>query len=312
MYSSPRDEHVKHHTQRTFTRVFEPTIHNRAQKLGFQQKVAETSRVDPDVALLGDVAARRLARICGRVGSRIDRHGLIFVIEEFLFDVVLDFLLRRRHGACECVTEWRHSMLRACPRVALVRRALGRERGARMRDEGELRELWAQSYDGWVDVPAGDVTTSVVYLQPTTASLNEISRTCEALPSIVNDMYLFAVTGHNPLGVEVDAATNAAANAKLLVDLRALRDARAMWPSFGFSADWREDGYVCAFDDRERGLEVMVQVAIKYAQGAIYAYEPVRDGSARARALIRRTVPAAMGDVVADEVIMVMCDEPKF
>jgi len=212
-------------------------------------------------------------------------------------------------------------MLRACPRVALVvRRALGRERGApRMRasastarDEGELRELWAQSYDGWVDVPAGDVRTSVVYLKPTTASLNEISRTCEALPSIVNDMYLFAVTGHNPLGVEVDAATNAAANAKLLVDLRALRDARAMWPSFGFSADWREDGYVCAFDDRERGLEVMVQVAIKYAQGAIYAYEPVRDGSARARALIRRTVPAAMGDVVADEVIMVMCDEPKF
>ena len=208
-------------------------------------------------------------------------------------------------------------MLRACPRVALVvRRALGRERGARMcastaRDEGELRELWAQSYDGWVDVP-GDVRTSVVYLKPTTASLNEISRTCEALPSIVNDMYLFAVTGHNPLGVEVDAATNAAAKTKLLVDLRALRDARAMWPSFGFSADWREDGYVCAFDDRERGLEVMVQVAIKYAQGAIYAYEPVRDGSARARALIRRTVPAAMGDVVADEVIMVMCDEPKF
>jgi hypothetical protein len=295
--------------------VFEPTIHNRAQKLGFQQKVAETSRVDPDVALLGDVAARRLARIRGRVGSRIDRHGLIFVIEEFLFDVVLDFLLRRCHGACECVTEWRHSMLRAsCPRVAHVRRALGRERGARMRDEGELRELWAQSYDGWVDVP-GVVTTSVVYLKPTTASLNEISRTCEALPSIVNDAYLFAVTGFNPMGVEVDAATNAAANAKLLVDLRELRDARALWPSFGFSADWREDGYVCAFDDRERGLEAMVQVAIKYAQGAIYAYEPVHDGSddsARARALIRRTVPAAMGDVVADEVIMVMCDEPKF
>jgi hypothetical protein len=189
----------------------------------------------------------------------------------------------------------------------------GASRAMCARDARDLRELWAQSYDGWV-VPSG-----TVYLKPTTASLDAISRACDALPSVVNEMFLFAVTGHNPMGIEVDATANAEANAKLLEDLRRLTDVRAMWPSFGFSADWREDGYVCAFEDRERGLEVMVEVAKKYAQGAIYAYEAVReDGAAEdepargARALLRRTVPAAMSDVVADEVIMVMCDEPKF
>ena len=110
------------------------------------------------------------------------------------------------------------------------------------------------------------------------------------------------------MGVTTDARVNDAANVKLEADLRALM--RPMWKSFGFSENWREDGFVVAFDkeEEEKGRAVMIALAKKYAQGAIYAYE----SNGHPKALRRQTVAAAMSDAVDADVVVITCDEPKF
>ena len=52
---------------------------------------------------------------------------------------------------------------------------------------------------------------------------------------------------------------------------------KAWWRAFGFAHDWREDGFVLAYDPEhgDAGEKAVVDLAVKYGQGAIYAYEPV-------------------------------------
>jgi len=185
-------------------------------------------------------------------------------------------------------------------------RARASERESR---ELELRNLWASSYDCWMNVP--NETNAVVYMRPRAHEEDEGNgRDC---PKIARTMGAFAVTGHNPMGKIVDKATNDAANERLGRDLRALNPL-AMWEAYGFSDGWREDGFVCAFADAERGLVDVLRIARAYGQGAIYAYEALDAAGerGRAKALVRKTVPAAMGDIVSDQVVMVVCEEPKF
>jgi hypothetical protein len=174
--------------------------------------------------------------------------------------------------------------------------------------ESELRELWATSYDGWIDAPgAGEPT---IYFRPAKNDADvKSARTFGEVPPIARTQYLFAVTAHNPMGVEMLAERNRRANDALLEDLKRIPNATATWESFGFSAEWREDGYVCAFEDGEEGRETMVAIAKKYAQGAIYAYEAHDEFP---WALRRRTVSAAMSDAVDADVIVVRCEEPPF
>ena len=174
--------------------------------------------------------------------------------------------------------------------------------------ESELRQLWATSYDGWIDAPGAREST--IYLRPAKNDADVRSaRTAGDVPPIARTQYLFAVTAHNPMGVETLAERNRRANDALLEDLKRIPNATATWESFGFSAEWREDGYVCAFEDGEEGRETMVAIAKKYAQGAIYAYEAHDEFP---WALRRRTVSAAMSDAVDADVIVVRCEEPPF
>jgi hypothetical protein len=186
---------------------------------------------------------------------------------------------------------------------------------SRDRDEAELRELWATSYDGWIDVPGESKTSSttgdrhVVYLRPARdADDVKSGKSVGVVPAIARTQYLFAVTGHNPMGVETSAERNRRANEALLEDLKRIPNATTTWESFGFSAEWREDGYVCAFEDWEEGRSTMVAIARKYAQGAIYSYE----AHEFPWALRRRTISAAMSEAVDADVIVVRCEEPAF
>jgi hypothetical protein len=110
------------------------------------------------------------------------------------------------------------------------------------------------------------------------------------------------------MGVETSAERNRRANEALLEDLKRIPNATTTWESFGFSAEWREDGYVCAFEDWEEGRSTMVAIAKKYAQGAIYSYE----AHEFPWALRRRTISAAMSEAVDADVIVVRCEEPAF
>ena len=183
--------------------------------------------------------------------------------------------------------------------------------------EDELRALWASSYDGWVNVPRmhdddahafDDAVTT--YFEPLALDVDD-DVLAERLrpPAIARRGVTFAVTGHNPMGEPASAKANAAANAKLERDIRGLDGVRAHWRSFGFSKDWREDGFVCAFEDGVDGTATMVALAEKYAQGAIYRYEACERSD---RALRRRTIPVAMSEAVDADVLIAVCERPRF
>ena len=172
--------------------------------------------------------------------------------------------------------------------------------------EKELQGLWANAYDGWIDVP-GEEAGAVVYTKPV-ATPGDPAPT--PFPHIVASSRLFALTGFNPMGEDRPIGENRAANEKLVVDIQAMTPApKAWWRAFGFAHDWREDGFVLAYDAEhgDAGEKAVVDLAVKYGQGAIYAYEPV-DG--RPGAVARRTVSAAMSQTVEADVVVERCDTP--
>ena len=59
---------------------------------------------------------------------------------------------------------------------------------------------------------------------------------------------------------------------KLRADIEAMTPApKAWWRAFGFAHDWREDGFVLAYEPRDgdAGEKATVDLAVKYGQGAI-------------------------------------------
>jgi hypothetical protein len=172
--------------------------------------------------------------------------------------------------------------------------------------EKELQGLWANAYDGLIDVP-GEEAGVVVYTKPV-ATPSDPAPT--PFPHIVASSRLFALTGFNPMGEDRPVGENRAANEKLVVDIQAMTPApKAWWRAFGFAHDWREDGFVLAYDPEhgDAGEKAVVDLAVKYGQGAIYAYEPV-DG--RPGAVARRTVSVAMSQTVEADVVVERCDTP--
>ena len=211
---------------------------------------------------------------------------------------------------------------------AVPRAAAAAMSGAANRED-ELRELWADAYDGWIDVPGGPVPNDddaaaggvgstdavddegVIYTRPVPPPSSP-PHPPAPFPPVVTASRLFALTAHNPMGEPASASANRAANARLESELAALRSPApvASWRAFGFAADWREDGFVVAFDPKDaRAAErAVVSLAKKYEQGAVYAYEPMEG---RPGYLTRRTVPAAMGDAVEADVAVARCDAPR-
>lgn len=160
------------------------------------------------------------------------------------------------------------ALKRPCPSPA------GRER--------ELQDLWASAYDGWIDVPGDVPTGGTIYTKPAAedaaATAGEASST--PFPSIVTSSHLFALTGFNPMGEDAPLAENRAANARLEAELVSgafSPTPKAWWRAFGFAKDWREDGFVLAFNpgDAAEAEAAVVSLAVKYGQGAIYAYQPI-------------------------------------
>ena len=171
--------------------------------------------------------------------------------------------------------------------------------------EKELQGLWANAYDGWIDVPGE--AGAVVYTKPV-ATPGDPAPT--PFPHIVASSRLFALTGFNPMGEDRPVGENRAANEKLVVDIQAMTPApKAWWRAFGFAHDWREDGFVLAYDAEhgDAGEKAVVDLAVKYGQGAIYSYEPV---PGRPGAVARRTVSAAMSQTVEADVVVERCDTP--
>ena len=185
--------------------------------------------------------------------------------------------------------------------------------------EKDLQTLWADAYDAWLDVP-GEPTPSVVYARPAVpnprredASDHPARVTANtAFPAIVTTSRSFALTGFNPMGTKTAMAKNRMANEALREDLASLERPRprAVWASFGFARDWREDGFVVAFHeaDAAEARAAIVELAVKYDQGAVYEYAPTPDDATR---LTRKTVPAAMSAGVEADAALERCGKPE-
>ena len=140
--------------------------------------------------------------------------------------------------------------------------------------DAALGSMWAEAIDGMINVPgceALSTTDGVLYMRPA-ADAPAI-----AWPRIFSKSTIFSLTASNPMGVEVPAAQNLAANARLEEDIKNLRqEPRAWWYSFGFNAaeGWRENGFSIAYahDERVYGRVAVLKLARKYRQKAVYAY----------------------------------------
>jgi Protein of unknown function (DUF3293) len=193
----------------------------------------------------------------------------------------------------------------------------------------ELQDLWATSFDAWINVPHHD--EPIVYLRPASQEpppdkdnnsnhYHHPTSSCHRLPAIVQQVSMFAITGYNPMGEDRPIGINRVANEQLRHDLEQLSNPRPhyIWPAFGFAEHWREDGFVVAYDpaDRSAGEAAIVALAIEYQQGAIFGFDAINvdntttaTGMGRVGSLLRRTIPAAMRNVEAD-VVVVACEKP--
>ena len=186
--------------------------------------------------------------------------------------------------------------------------------------EKQLKDLWAGAYEAWIDMP--ESREKVLYMKPTlnnntsTMSSSNSDDDTFQFPSWLQRKQVFALTGHNPRGVEVDRARNERANEKLEEKIKQLiasrgsqgKDQATYWPSFGFSSedDWREDGYAVAFSDLDATAESdVVRLAKEFEQGAIYKYRWINDE----KRMERKTVGALMMET-EETVIVEVCEKP--
>ena len=184
--------------------------------------------------------------------------------------------------------------------------------------EKDLQTLWADAYDAWLDVP-GEPHPSVVYARPVVPDRRvdeprdgPTREDAKPFPAVVTSSRSFALTGFNPMGTKTAMAKNRLANEALREDLASLvrPRPRAVWASFGFARDWREDGFVVAFHetDAAEARAAIVELAVKYDQGAVYEYAPAPNDPTR---LTRKTVPAAMSAGVEADVALERCGKPE-
>ena len=185
--------------------------------------------------------------------------------------------------------------------------------------EKDLQTLWADAYDAWLDVP-GEPHPSVVYARPVVPDRRvdeprdgPTREDAKPFPAVVTSSRSFALTGFNPMGTKTAMAKNKMANEALREDLASLErpKPRAVWASFGFAHDWREDGFVVAFheaDDVAEARAAIVELAVKYDQGAVYEYAPVPNDATQ---ILRKTVPAAMGAAVEADAALERCGKPE-
>jgi len=175
--------------------------------------------------------------------------------------------------------------------------------------EEDLHDLWAAGYEGWTDVPGEPAGT--IYFQPYKQGVSSEPSTKD-LPKLYTenpDACLFSITAYNPLGVQLAKQDNLRRNQNLtqFLDTMAPQPLHK-WHSFGFSKDWREDGFTMAFkaEDTKAAETKVIDLAKQFKQGGIYKFF-LKDGR-----LMRQTVPAAFSsNKVSETVSLVRVDEPS-
>jgi hypothetical protein len=159
--------------------------------------------------------------------------------------------------------------------LALHRSGLVRSMGDGA-DDRALGALWAQAFDGMIDVPGAGALSKegVLFMVPATDS----DDSAVEWPAVFRDGVVCSLTAFNPMGKDRPEAENRRGNRELHAALRRL-DApprASMWHSFGFhpAEGWREDGFSVAYAaaEAEEGRAAILRLAREFEQAAIYVY----------------------------------------
>ncbi|KAF0696785.1 Aste57867_12447 [Aphanomyces stellatus] len=174
--------------------------------------------------------------------------------------------------------------------------------------EASLKDLWATSYDGWINPPG---FKGVIYSRP--LLMDEPLENKLTYPESILSSHLFAFGAWNPMGQLVTQEENNAAHEKLKASMKTAAFPEGCWvrPSFGFSVDWREPGFLIACPPQHATAtrEAVLRMASDFMQGAIYEYEPTPGNPST---LVRKTVHCLMSSTVDADVIVVRSDRPSF
>ena len=149
-----------------------------------------------------------------------------------------------------------------------------------------LAEVWARSFEVWVDYPGNGKQT--LYLGPMTGDLHPIE-----FPPSCQLHHFFAITAFNPHGLHTEMKQNMEKNMCLEEELRVTQPSPAfMFHSYGFLDKHREDGFTLAYplDSADEARKSVLFLAKKYSQGAIYEYRPISKF-----VMLRKTVAAIFG-----------------
>jgi hypothetical protein len=184
------------------------------------------------------------------------------------------------------------------------------------RAEEELKQAWADAFDAHIDVPgeAGTIYSRPISLE--TPSSPDAHQPLAYPDSVTATTRLYCITAWNPMGIERPLDENNRAHCEFTTimkervdQLRFAEDDVWLRYSFGFSANWREPGLVIACKSADACMKIkhlVVEMARRYNQGAVYEYTPQSD----ARLLLRKTLPVMSSALVEADVMVCRCQKP--
>jgi hypothetical protein len=153
--------------------------------------------------------------------------------------------------------------------------------------ESRLGSIWTNAVEVMLCSRAAG---SDVYLVPSPSCPSPAG---EALPPLLRQHVVYALTAFDPPGESRTLQENAAANGRLWQRILALHPAPSrVWPAWGYNLaeGWREDGFCLAYPIEEvartpsYSREAVLTLAKEFGQGAIFEYRPDRTGRQRRRA----------------------------
>ena len=178
--------------------------------------------------------------------------------------------------------------------VFSVRSFVRRRRTSR---EKKLGDTWSSAVEVML---CNTINDSKLVLVP---SPERPSESGGALPEILCTHVLFCMTAFDPPGEKRTLDENAAANARMWTDIKAMEQPAPVhvWPTWGYNLaeGWREDGFCLAFsiaddDQMDAARDAVVSIAASFGQGAVFEYIKGKTEDS----MLRTTVPVLTSDAI--------------
>jgi len=188
--------------------------------------------------------------------------------------------------------------------------SLAKEKSSSMKSAQDLQIQWAGGRDVWPRVPTenGFVSIQTKVQDDEDDDSSNVAGSTSDWPTIVKESTLFGFGAYNPRGQTLPDDINRKQHALLKHDIE---ESLEKYPQFVAqfwegSSIWEdsssEKGFILAFrEEKERGLQLSINLARRYNQGAIYKFTMEEDGR-----LMRDTV--AVLDKGTDAKVEVVID----